>query len=178
MYLTRAIRQQGTVSGFRYAFKRATTKEHFEGIVAVQRDCFASPKERTTANALEAMQNYKGGDIHKFVIEASSSDLDLPENYLPKTHVNRTVAAYILYNLHKEEGAHIISIGTSPSHQKQGHGIQLMNWCLAHARDTGCDKATLKVRASNFPALSLYERLGFEHVDTTLEYYSTPVEDA
>jgi len=37
-------------------------------------------------------QNYKGGDIHKFVIEASSSDLDLPENYLPKTHVNRTVA--------------------------------------------------------------------------------------
>jgi len=92
MYLTRAIRQQGAVSGFRYAFKRATTKEHFQGIVAVQRDCFASPKERTTANALEAMQNYKGGDIHKFVIEASSSALDLPENYLPKTHVNRTVA--------------------------------------------------------------------------------------
>jgi len=55
MYLTRAIRQQGAVSGFRYAFKRATTKEHFQGIVAVQRDCFASPKERTTANALEAM---------------------------------------------------------------------------------------------------------------------------
>jgi len=177
MYLTRAIRQGG-VSGFRYAFKRATTKEHFQGIEAVQRGCFASRKERTTAKALETMQNYKGGDIHKFVIEASSSALDLPENFLSNTHDNRTIAAYILYNLHEEEGAHIISIGTSPRHQKQGHGLQLMNWCLAHARDAGCGKATLKVRASNIPALTLYEKLGFEHVDTTLEYYSTPIEDA
>jgi ribosomal-protein-alanine N-acetyltransferase len=42
----------------------------------------------------------------------------------------------------------------------------------------GVDRATLEVRRSNLPAISLYERMGFELAGVRRNYYTNPDEDA
>ena len=42
----------------------------------------------------------------------------------------------------------------------------------------GVSSLTLEVRASNYPAISLYEKLGFIQVGRRPGYYRSPREDA
>jgi len=166
--------RQIAASTFRYVFKRATTRDQLKGIVAVQEQCFASSTERSSLATLENLTSHGGIEYHKFIVAAKPSLLEAEQPEVDQ----ETVAAYIMYQLHETEGAHVISIGTAPSHQKQGHARTMMNWCVEHARERGCHQATLRVRASNLPAVSLYRSLGYVPFGATPSYYSSPVEDA
>ena len=65
-----------------------------------------------------------------------------------------------------------------PSWRRHGLAHQLLAEVFAAARAEGATCATLEVRASNTPAISLYEGLGFVRTAVRPAYYTHPVEDA
>ena len=87
------------------------------------------------------------------------------------------VAAFCAFWLVFDE-IHINNVAVLPQFRGQGIGTLLMQHVLAEAHRLGARRATLEVRASNQPALRLYERLGFHVAATRRHYYSNPVEDA
>jgi len=76
------------------------------------------------------------------------------------------------------EEAHITILAIDPNYQRQGLGQALLYALLVTARQQKSEWATLEVRASNQPALTLYEKFGFETVGKRRRYYPDNGEDA
>lgn len=76
------------------------------------------------------------------------------------------------------EEAHITLLAVHPHYQCQGLGQALLISLLTTAYDRGLERATLEVRASNKPALSLYQKFGFKTAGRRRCYYKDTGEDA
>ena len=63
-------------------------------------------------------------------------------------------------------------------HRGQRLGRVLMKELLTVGRKNGVPEFTLEVRASNAPAIKLYESLGFKSEGRRKNFYERPVEDA
>ncbi len=74
--------------------------------------------------------------------------------------------------------AHIITIATPPPLQRLGLGEWLLLNLVGHAQAQQAATATLEVRPSNRPAISLYKKYGFQEVGRRTAYYSDNGEDA
>ena len=68
--------------------------------------------------------------------------------------------------------AHITLLAIAPPYRGQGLGRRLLLHLLASARQRDLTRATLEVRATNQPALTLYESLGFRTAGRRRHYYS------
>ena len=60
----------------------------------------------------------------------------------------------------------------------RGYGRLLMERLLREAEEENVEDITLEVRASNAPAIALYEAYGFQKEAVRKNYYSGPTEDA
>ena len=60
----------------------------------------------------------------------------------------------------------------------RGYGRLLMERLLREAKEENVEDITLEVRASNAPAIALYEAYGFQKEAVRKNYYSGPTEDA
>ncbi len=87
------------------------------------------------------------------------------------------VVGFIGYWLIGDE-VHISTFAIHPDYRKQGIGESMMVRALRTARARGAALATLEVRVSNWPAIHLYEKLGFEQVGRRAGYYRDNGEDA
>ena len=87
------------------------------------------------------------------------------------------VAAFCFCWIVAEE-LHVNTIAVDPRYRRRGLGAQLMRRVMELAARRGARRATLEVRASNVPALRLYEELGFVRTATRRNYYTSPEEDA
>ncbi len=74
--------------------------------------------------------------------------------------------------------ADMMNIAVDPSCRRQGIARRLVEGLIAQLKETGNYQLTLEVRASNAPAISLYEELGFVQVGRRPKYYAKPTEDA
>lgn len=95
----------------------------------------------------------------------------------------------LLYN-NKVEGFSLCSSGAGEAHlqniviratqQGQGWGRWLLEQTLTQLRSHHLQRVFLEVRASNMPAIQLYQNHGFENVGLRKDYYDAPVgrEDA
>lgn len=72
----------------------------------------------------------------------------------------------------------INNLAVMPDWRRRGVAHRVLAAVFAAARHEGATKATLEVRASNAPAIALYERLGFVRSGTRPGYYTHPEEDA
>jgi ribosomal-protein-alanine N-acetyltransferase len=109
--------------------------------------------------------------------EMFSDDLD--QNYAISLVVleHDIIVAYIvLYTVLDE--LHVANLGVAPEYQRLGIGYSLLQDILCTARSCSYAFAHLEVRKSNLPAISLYERLGFEKVGLRKNYYEEEQEDA
>ncbi len=66
--------------------------------------------------------------------------------------------------------AHLVMLIVHPQFQGQGIGTALLTHLLIDARQLA-HRMTLEVRASNYPALALYKKFGFEILGTRPRYY-------
>lgn len=82
----------------------------------------------------------------------------------------------IFWLVHDE--VHILNVATDPTFQRRGVARTLIAEALARGRARRCILATLEVRRSNAPAISLYEGFGFRTVGVRPRYYSEEGEDA
>ncbi len=76
------------------------------------------------------------------------------------------------------EDAHITTIATHPEWRQRRIGEWLLLKMIDVARSHGVSAMTLEVRIRNYPALALYEKLGFVAVGLRRGYYQDTGEDA
>lgn len=68
-----------------------------------------------------------------------------------------------------DEEIRLVDIALLPAHRGGGHGTALLERVMAEGAEAGLP-VSIHVESEN-PALRLYERLGFEHVDTNGVYH-------
>lgn len=74
--------------------------------------------------------------------------------------------------------ADLVSIAVDEKYREMGIAGELLDIAYGMLKDAGVFKIHLEVRESNFPAISLYEKEGFERVGLRKGFYDKPKEDA
>lgn len=76
------------------------------------------------------------------------------------------------------EEADILNVCVAPEARRRGVAEALMRELEARLAPKGVERISLEVRASNLPAIRLYEKLGYVQVGLRKNYYVKPREDA
>ena len=137
--------------------ERVSSKDDLDGVLAIEDASFNNPTTR----------------------EWYEKELERPDVcfiYVMRTPENR-VAAFCAFWLVGDQ-AHINNLAVLPELRGRGLGTQLLAAIMAETAHLGAKMLTLEVRASNRPALQLYQKAGFHQYSVRKNYYSTPVEDA
>ena len=74
--------------------------------------------------------------------------------------------------------AYVSDIAVSKSERRKGIGEKLLAECEKICREMNCSFLSLEVRKSNFAAIALYEKCGFDLVGERKNFYSEPRENA
>ena len=72
----------------------------------------------------------------------------------------------------------MMNVAVHPDHRRRGIAEALVNALSRDLKERSNVCLTLEVRASNAPAIALYEKLGFAQVGLRKNYYRNPKEDA
>ena len=88
-----------------------------------------------------------------------------------------TVAGYIGSQTVMDE-TDMMNAAVHPDFRRQGIAEALVNTLVEQLKEMGSHCLTLEVRASNTPAIALYEKLGFSEIGRRRNYYRNPREDA
>ena len=72
----------------------------------------------------------------------------------------------------------MMNIAVHPDFRRNGIAEQLVNTLVDQLKAIESHCLTLEVRASNDPAIKLYEKLGFSQIGRRPNYYRHPKEDA
>ena len=128
---------------------------HVAQVAALEKICFSDPwSEKSVASELE----------NKLAFWLVAVDGD-------------TVAGYVGSHTVCEE-TDMMNVAVHPDYRRQGIAEALIVSLLDNLKEQGSHSLTLEVRASNVPAISLYEKLGFLEVGRRKNYYRNPKEDA
>ena len=99
-------------------------------------------------------------------------------NYLSVVMEDTTgVVGYAVAVLSGEE-ADLVKITIDEKERAKGYGRKLLELIMAELHNRGARNVTLEVRASNEPAIALYEHAGFVSEGVRPGFYSNPKEDA
>jgi ribosomal-protein-alanine N-acetyltransferase len=128
-----------------------------DAVVALESESFTNPWSRDT-----------------LVWELKNSDVT--RAYLLRDASETVVAFCVCWVIFDE--LHINTLAVAPAARRRGIATALLRHVLTDAAASGATKATLEVRASNTPAIALYERLGFRIAASRPGYYAKPAEDA
>ena len=72
----------------------------------------------------------------------------------------------------------MMNVAVHPEFRRQGIGEKLVEQLVTELKGIGSHALMLEVRASNGPAIGLYEKMGFQQVGLRKNYYRDPKEDA
>ena len=72
----------------------------------------------------------------------------------------------------------VMNIAVHPDWRRRGIAQSLIECLVVELKNRGSEALMLEVRASNAPAIALYENLGFRQVGRRPNYYRNPKEDA
>jgi ribosomal-protein-alanine N-acetyltransferase len=87
------------------------------------------------------------------------------------------VIAYVCYRVVSDE-MHLLRVAVAQKFRRRGIASRLIDGCLKLAREKGATTALLEVRPSNTPAISMYQKLGFQCIGKRPYYYTETREDA
>lgn len=130
-------------------------REDVKGVHQVEEACFSTP---WSLESFEDIFSYKG-------------------NYYLVAKEEDKIVGFIGLMAVLGEGD-ITNVAVLPSHRKRGIGDCLVAAMLNLAKEEKISKIMLEVRASNEPAIHLYEKYGFTYLCTREKYYQKPTEDA
>ena len=85
--------------------------------------------------------------------------------------VDERVVGYLL-SWHVVDEVHLLNVAVAIAHRRQGLGEALVRSLIDDAVAGAAAKILLEVRASNTPAIALYERLRFERFHVRPRYYA------
>lgn len=84
--------------------------------------------------------------------------------------IDGTLAGYCIMSSGAGE-AHILNLCVADEFQRRGLGRALLSKVLDNAKAMDVENVFLEVRPSNYPAITLYEQLGFNQIGTRKDYY-------
>ncbi len=131
------------------------TAEHVPQIAALEKLCFSDP----------------------WPVEAIAPELHNPLSAWLVAVEDDEVIGYIGSQSVPPE-ADVMNVAVHPVHRRRGIARELLERLLAALVEKGITSLALEVRASNAPAIALYEHMGFKQVGLRKNYYKTPKEDA
>ena len=106
-----------------------------------------------------------------------ASELNNPLAFWLVAEDNGRVAGYIGSQTVLDE-TDMMNVAVHPDYRKQGIATALIVGLVEELRKMGSHSLTLEVRASNAPAIALYEKLSFVEIGRRKNYYRNPKEDA
>ena len=112
---------------------------------------------------------------------SKSSFYDEMQNNLAKYYVAKTQTGELVGyagTWHIIDEGHITTIAVKKSYQRRHIGEAIILAILQDCYKSNIKYLTLEVRASNNPAISLYEKYGFNSLGTRKGYYQDNNEDA
>lgn len=128
---------------------------HVSQVAALEKLCFADPwSEMSIASELQ--------NLWAYWLVAVSDD---------------RVVGYIGSQSSIDE-ADVMNVAVHPEYRRQGIAEGLICTLVEELKNRGIHALLLEVRASNAPAIALYEKLGFQQVGLRKNYYRNPKEDA
>ena len=107
--------------------------------------------------------------------DSISAQLDKEVSYCAVALDEDRVAGYIAFEKILDEGS-IVELAVLPEYRRKGIGRRLIELMLTSV--DGMRTVCLEVRASNIPAIALYEAMGFRSISVRRGYYDSPREDA
>jgi ribosomal-protein-alanine N-acetyltransferase len=127
-----------------------------EQVMVLERACFSSPwSEASFRNEIEH------NDLANYIVVESNDEI-----------VGYGGVWYIM-----DEG-HITNVCVHPDFRKHGLGKRLVDEMMTRAKAADIHHMTLEVRVSYVPAITLYERMGFQTAGVRPNYYTDNNEDA
>ena len=130
-------------------------KSHLDAVAALEQQCITPPWPRAMLE--EELYN---PNVSMVVAEGEDG----------------TVLGYGEIGVVLDEGC-LEKIAVDPAYRRQGVAEAILSAFLRFGQ-ANLAFLTLEVRASNEPAIALYEKLGFEQVGRRKNYYRNPREDA
>lgn len=89
--------------------------------------------------------------------------------------LNGRVAGYLCLSLLLDV-AEIMNFAVDPARQRSGIGSILLDRCMAEAAEHRVKRVQLEVRATSQPAISIYQRYGFQQTGLRKNYYENGVD--
>ena len=89
--------------------------------------------------------------------------------------VDCEIRGYIIFSTVLDE-VHLLNLCIDPHYQNKGYGKAFLSWLMNYTQGSGDKKSGsktlyLEVRASNHPAIHLYESMGFNEIGLRPDYY-------
>jgi len=129
--------------------------EHVPQVAALEKLCFADPwSEMSIASELQSIWSY-------WVVAVNDDQ----------------VVGYIGSQSSIDE-TDIMNVAVHPDWRRRSIAEKLIDALIEELKKRGSHALLLEVRASNAPAIALYEKLGFQQVGRRKNYYRNPKEDA
>ena len=130
-------------------------RRHVDDIAALEKICFSDPWSPASI----------------------ASELDNPLSLWLVAVDNGRTAGYV-GSQSVLDGADMMNIAVDASYRRQGIAEKLVQKLVEGVSDKGAICLLLEVRATNDPAVKLYQKLGFVQVGRRPNYYRNPKEDA
>ena len=89
----------------------------------------------------------------------------------------KIVVAYIIVKCIEDE-CHLLNLAVHPDYRRCSIAKAMLSNIIQELKEEGYSFFYLEVRASNYAARRLYEKLGFKTIGTRKGYYVDPREDA
>ena len=135
---------------------REMTAEDLFAVSEIEKECFSVP----------------------WTYEMLQESLENPHYvFLVAENDEGNVAGYAGMTVIFDEGD-ICNIAVLKEERRKGIGDMLLSALLSEALKRGVSTARLEVRATNLPAVCLYEKHGFKPLGRRKDYYTFPTEDA
>ena len=131
------------------------TYDHVSQVAQLEKLCFSSPWSENSV----------------------ASELNNPLAFWLVAMEGDTLAGYVGSQSVMGE-ADMMNVAVHPDFRRRGIARHLVEALVAGLKERDCHSLTLEVRASNAPAIALYEALGFLEVGRRRNYYRAPKEDA
>lgn len=130
-------------------------QEHLSAVAAIEAEMFSLPWSKQGFADTLTMENV-------IFLVAEADDI---------------VVGYCGIYLAADEGE-ITNVAVSPMYRRQGIADALLKSLLEETKKRGTTRLILEVRASNEPAIRLYEKFGFKIQGVRKNFYDKPKEDA
>lgn len=115
--------------------------------------------------------------VHPWSEQSINGEMSKENSVFLMAFEDETPIGYVGLSTILDEG-YMGNLGVVEEYRRKGIGRALMNELINECKAMDSAFVTLEVRASNTPAVKLYESLGFTEAGRRKNYYKEPLEDA